>query len=203
VLEGWHLQEALNYYYLLRSMKLRGIVHKDALCIPTLARLVGCPIEMDESFLHSYSGLQEGAEKNCTVLGFNHDIVNRYCNRFHEYDMNFPLSQYKYKRLSESFDIARVVYEGSGETMTIEGDGIWKSCKCNQVGKCNAFLYWIEYHLPVQQGVQVISTDDEYHHQSIRLFQSQVHVDQDSIFRVQFNLNSEGLKDYDWSFGFE
>jgi len=203
VLEGWHLQEALNYFYILRSMKLRGIVCNNAFCIPSSARLVGCAIELDEFFINSYSGIEKGVKNIRTILDFNHDVVDAHCNRFHEYDMNYPLWQFKHRKLTEPFEIARILYEGSVETMMIEGDGVWKSCTFGKVGKCAAFLYWIDYHLPVQQGFQIISTKDEYHFQSIRLLKTPVVVANHTTFFVQFNLSSDDDSDYNWSFRIE
>ena len=181
-------------------MKLRGIIQTNAICIPKIALLVGCAIELDKTFLNSYSGIEEGTEKSTVVLGFNHDIVDFYCNRFHEYDMIFPLWQNKYKRLTESFEIARIHYEGSAEAMIIEGDNVWKSCPFDHVGHCNAFVFWIDYYLPVEDGLKIMSTGDRFHHQAIRMLPTPFAVDQDKIFRVSFNLSTEDLKDYNWKF---
>jgi len=181
-------------------MKLRGIVENHAFCIPKWAIVVGCAVELDESFVIAYSGIEEGPEKSATVLGFNHDDVDLYCNRFHEYDMIFPLWQYKCKRLTDTFEIARIHYEGSGETMTIEGDNTWKSCPFQRFGKCSAFAYWVDYHLPIEKGLGIISTGDSYHNQAIRMLPTPILVTQDQSFQVRFHLSTKGFQDYNWTF---
>jgi predicted RNA methylase len=45
ILEGWHIQEALNYFYLVRSFKSRGLISEAALSLPYLACVMACVVE--------------------------------------------------------------------------------------------------------------------------------------------------------------
>ena len=49
-LEGHHLQEFLNYYYTLRSLRRRGVVKPTAVSVPSYSRILGCAIQFHPSF---------------------------------------------------------------------------------------------------------------------------------------------------------
>jgi hypothetical protein len=155
---------------------------------------MGCAIELDPSFLDSYTGVND-------LLGFNHKDVHRYSARLHEYDLVFPLWQYKGKKLTTSFEVVRIQYDGSGELMTIKGDHVWVSCPFIDVGACSAFAYWVEYHLAVSDGTYMtISTGDHYHQQAVRMLPEPTLIGPDKTFEVRFSVSTNECNDYSWEF---
>ncbi len=48
MLQGWHLQEALNYFYLVRFLKLQGVILLFALSVPAQANVVACIVEFNK-----------------------------------------------------------------------------------------------------------------------------------------------------------
>ena len=51
ILEGWHIQEALNYFYTVRSLVKRGVVSPAAaLSVPAYANVMACVVEFDDFF---------------------------------------------------------------------------------------------------------------------------------------------------------
>ena len=140
ILEGWHLQEALNYYYLLRSLKSRGLISPATtsgfVSVPSYARVMGCTIQATEL---------STAYKRCDpeLMGFNHDVINQYGNRFHEYDLSLPMWNYNYDVLSDGIELARIEYDGTSNA--IVNNGAWIQAPFNKSGACHALLSWIEY----------------------------------------------------------
>ena len=62
VLEGWHLQEALNFYYLVQSMKRRGVISPTALCVPSSCSVMARVVQFDD-FHGAYSRVGDENEE--------------------------------------------------------------------------------------------------------------------------------------------
>lgn len=109
------------------------------------------------------------------AAGFHHKTVNHYGNRFHSYDVSLPLWQYKLRRLSQPFCVARIIYEG--KSMRIEDDA-WVSAKFEASGSADAVVFWVDYlyrsasgthkHASTNDRFNVISTSSSSHRQTIR-----------------------------------
>ena len=134
ILEGWHLQEALNYFYLLRALKNRGIISGRFISIPSCARVMGCAIQAND-LASAYKGC------DTELMGFNHDVINQYGNRFSEYDLSLPMWNYDYVVLSDEVELVKIDYG----TCEIINNKIWVDSTFQKVGTCHAMLSWIEY----------------------------------------------------------
>ena len=77
ILEGWHIQEALNYFYTVRSLVKRGVVSPAALSVPAYANVMACVVEFDD-FFSAYGKV--GVDDR--VSGFRHSAVNYYGDRY-------------------------------------------------------------------------------------------------------------------------
>ncbi len=50
ILEGWHIQEALNYFYTVRSLVKGGVVSPAAISVPAYANIMACVVEFGDFF---------------------------------------------------------------------------------------------------------------------------------------------------------
>ncbi|KAL7519461.1 hypothetical protein ACHAWX_004218 [Stephanocyclus meneghinianus] len=156
VLEGWHIQEALNYFYLVRSFKSRKLISQTAISVPTLAYVMACVVEFRE-FRNAYGKVGDGDEK---VAGFEHKTVNYYGDRYHTYDVSLPLWQYRWKRLSKPLCMAKFVYEG--DALAIDDDH-WVSSEFERCGSADAVVFWVDYLCRSAGGTHIqASTNDRF-----------------------------------------
>lgn len=188
-LEGWHLQEALNYYYTVRSLKQRRVISSNAISVPSYAAVMGCAVQFD-SFAKAYKrcGDTNGSSR---VRGFCHDVVNQLGCRYHQQDTSLPLWQYHYKRMTDSFELARISYEGS---CPIENNGVWKSVPFRMSGICHGLVSWIEYGLRIATDdsssgdcdFRVMTTASRSHQQLMRMLPAPVTLSEDNICNALF-----------------
>ena len=89
MLEGWHIQEALNYFYLIKSLKRRQVIKSDAISVPAFASIKACAIELHPDVFGAYS---EFPSKE--VCGFRHDDVTNHGALHHTYDKNTNSKMY-------------------------------------------------------------------------------------------------------------
>jgi hypothetical protein len=173
ILEGWELQEALNYLYTLRALKRRNVAKKDALSSPQEARIMGQAFES-----HAIAA----AYKRCDnpIRGFSHDVANR-LYPFNNHDISLPSWQYQMVALSSPFEIALVDYN----SCTVEQRRSEESVPFTKAGTCHGMILWVDYGLPAAEygAVEVLSTRGRPHNQLIRLLDPPVGVDEkDNIF---------------------
>lgn len=163
MLEGWHLQEALNYFYILRALRKRGLISGTAVSVPSYAAVMGCAIEAPD--------LGQAYNKcNHQLRGFKHDTINEHGNQFSEFDMSLPSWQYNYTPLTESFELARIDYrQGS----ILNNRTVVKQV-FNRTGTCHAMLVWIEYGVSVGDGTKILSTSGRSHRQIFRMLSEAV-----------------------------
>ena len=197
ILEGWHLQEALNYFYLLRSMKKRGIIKSDAVSVPSYASIKACAVQFDDSVVKAHCGLREPS-----ICGFSHEDVSQYGHFFSTHDMKLPLVQYKWKRLSDDFTIAKLAYDGSVEAMTINGDGEWTDTALKN-GECHGIVLWVEYGMRVKkerdekEAFSTITTGNRYHQQAFRFLKCPTAVKEGSHICVKPVFHTSSLEDHE------
>jgi protein arginine N-methyltransferase 7 len=209
ILEGWHLQESLNYFYTVRSLKKRGVVSSTALSVPAYANVMVCVVECDQ-FCTAYGHV--GSSTTNIVAGFKHSIVNHFGNRYHEYDVSLPLWQYRYKPLSKPLCVARIPYEGTNPTIEAT-DG---ATEFTSTGHAEAVVIWVDYacrtnNTSHQNGTEenfdIISTASSSHRPLIRKLSESVAVNEDDVqagtkfhCRASFGDNSDGIEDHSFSF---
>lgn len=187
ILEGWHLQEALNYYYTVKSLKERDIISSNALSVPSYAAVMGCAIQMN-AFESAYKAC--GDKKLGTrVRGFCHGLVNKLGDRYHRQDTSFPMWQYDCLRMTNSFELARISYEG---LCSIENNGASTSAPFQTPGICHGLLCWVEYGLRIGKKklsireceFQILTTDSRSHRQVVRKLPEPVTISKEDIGRA-------------------
>ena len=168
LLEGWHIQEALNYFYLIKSLKRKQVIKSDAISVPSFASIKACAIELDPDVFEAYS---EFPRKE--VCGFRHEDVANHGALHDTYDTLFPLWQYRWKPLSEPFEVAKMSYEGGEAKMHVSNCESWVSSNFTCPGSCHAVAFFIEYGMRVTdensvESFSMISTGNRYHQQALR-----------------------------------
>lgn len=174
MLEGWSLQEALNYYHLVRSMKERGLISPTSISVPSVAVIMAVVVEFDD-FSNAYGQVGDSEEK---VLGcFDHTPVNFFGNRYHTYDVSLPVSEYKYKALSDPFCVAKLLYDEVKMKSAESAGG-----KMIRAGNCQGVIFYVDYLCRVskekathhEDGAHyvTITTSSAYHRQVVRKLQA-------------------------------
>ncbi len=189
MMQVWNLPCALNYYYTLKSLKRRGLVKPDALSVPSFASVKCCAIEFHSCVVDAHCGLKTDNDGS-SICNIKHDEAILYGQNFCTHDIMFPLWQYKWKRLSKDFELAKINYEGDATLMTISGDGEWCHMDFSTFGTCHAIVHWIDYGLKVQEkgcgeeirmGFKVMTTGNKFNQQAVRMLPLPVSVDEDNI----------------------
>jgi protein arginine N-methyltransferase 7 len=189
ILEGWNLQEALNYYYLVRALRVRGVVSPTACVVPSSCRLMGCAVESEQLRL-AYRACGDVADKSDddgdndrhhagSIRGFDHSIVNYSGDCFHEFDLSLPLWQYPHRRLSSSFEIANLSFTDPSET-SIE---TMSRVNIDQVGTCDAIMVWLSYDLGLGHN-SMLSTDGRSYRQIVRMLKAPVPIEAQEVGRA-------------------
>ncbi len=209
MLEGWHLQEALNYCYTVCSLKKRGVVSSTALSVPAYANVMVCVVECDQ-FCTAYGHV--GSSTTNIVAGFKHSTVNHFGNRYHEYDVSLPLWQYRYKPLSKPTCVARIPYEGTNPTIESTGG----ASEITATGHAQAVVIWVDYACrtnktshqdKTEENFDIISTASSSHRQLIRKMSQPFAINEDDVkagakfyCRASFGKISDGIEDHSFTF---
>ena len=169
ILEGWHIQEALNLFYKIRVLRRKGVIGPSCSVSPISATIWGCAVELD-GIGQAYN-IEKGKDA-AMIRGFCHTMAMDHTARYDKVTANFSLWQYKHRLLSEPVEIATIPYE-SGDT--IQGNGEERTIKCTRRGTCTGLVYWVDYAVRAGDGKHVkISTFTRSHKQSVRLLQTPV-----------------------------
>lgn len=194
LLEGWHLQEALNYFYTLKNMKKRGVVKNNAISIPDTATIMICAAQFDNDIIKAHSSIHQSMLK-----GFHHDTVKKYADRFHTFDNKIYAGQYKWKRLSDNIPVAKIQYNGTAEDMKIDGDDQWKSFEINVEGEINGLLLWVDYAVKTSDNEHsTITTGNHYHQQACRFLSSPRKVESSSsvVAKVKITFDTQTFESH-------
>ena len=192
-LEGWHLQEAINFYYILRGLRQMdessNFISPDAIIIPQCARIMGCAVELNYDMAKAYGPLLDENEnikyeyfgemdkertkkKAIKICGFDHTLINHYVFlHIDSFDMKFNMFQYEYKMLTEPFELGNIDYR---QTVSLNSCGIGDSNLHRTVvfktnGICHGMMMWVEYDLGPYSGPKIISTNTRFDQQSFRM----------------------------------
>jgi len=190
ILEGWHLQEALNYYYLVRALKARDMLHPKYCSVPSVAVIRGVAIQ-SHSLSRAYGPCGDDKTK-ARISGFDHSRANHYGNRFNEYDLSLPMWEYDFEELTKSFEVARLQYTSNNGIEADAGLIIDKTVhvpfkRCG--GICNGIMIWIDYGICTSQDtseMSFLSTRERPHRQLIRLLTSPVKVSKEKRNHYEF-----------------
>lgn len=176
-LEKWHLQEAFNYYYLLRGLRSRGALDNNFISIPSRSHIMACFFE-SETIYNAYNDC--GDRKN-EICGFDHSTVNMYASRYHEHDLSIPLWQYsnKYIELTNVFELAILDYD----SVKID-DNLWRKASLLKPGTVHGVFLWVTYHFPFDKEeddgditTAILHTKDRPYNQLVRLMEKPVKID--------------------------
>jgi hypothetical protein len=178
VLEGWHLQEALNFYYIVRLLRSQQLLSDQAMILPRSCRIMGCIIQSDQ--LHSAYG---SCGDNGAIRGMDHSYVNKLGNLFHTYDLSLPMWQYEYTVLSDVIELGVLSYSDSNFMVPFETVA---RGRIHTSGRCDALMAWLEYSFPKpvlsssteaasdvappsRTSTSVLSTNNQSHRQIVRM----------------------------------
>lgn len=199
ILEGWHLQEALNYFYLVKALKQKGVVKSDALSVPSHANVMVCAIQFNQSIADAYTGLLQP-----NLCGFSHHEAFKYGEYFSAHDLKIPLFQYKWKRLSQNFCIAKLNYNGQVETMFNDSKhGEWVEADLSE-GVFHGIAIWVDYVVLVQgqshkedNCLQTITTGNFYHQQAFRFSKVPTTIPKEGAkLEVKISFDSNNFEDH-------
>jgi protein arginine N-methyltransferase 7 len=203
ILEGWHLQEAINYFFLLQSFQRRGLLSAEHVSLPSYARIMGCAIQSDALY-NAYSGCGGDTDTgnqtkdSSAVCGVDHGIVNHFAARYHEYDLSLPMWQYEYTKLTDAFEIGKLDYN----QLKIEGNGEWREVPfgLRSSGTCHGLLLWIDYgyasETKERMSEAMISTKACPYNQVVRLLETPISgVNQESVFRCRLSIGGDQMVD--------
>lgn len=201
MLEGWHLQECINYYFLLKSLQNRGLLATGHVSIPSHARVMGCAIQSD-SIYNAYKGCGDrhhiGKQDSTAVCGFDHAIVNSMGARYHEYDLSIPIWQYQNTELTDAFEIVKLDYN----QLVIDGNGEWAKAPFSlntSDATCHGLLLWIEYYYPSADTEQseTISTKLFQYNQVVRLMETPIPVEGDSMLHCRMTIGKNAIVNHE------
>ena len=193
VLEGWHLQEALNYFYLLRSLRGRGLIQDTYISIPSCASVMICGIEC-ESLVQAYKGCGDGSEE-AKICGFNHSDVKHYGDRYHQNGFPIRACEYDYAQLTEAAEVSRLCYD---ELSSIVGNDIQVKVPFQRGGTCHGILSWIEYGMQVEATREAtLSTNNKHHRQLFQLLSNPAIVSKGGHLLCRLKVGDlEGVEDH-------
>ncbi|KAL7498561.1 hypothetical protein ACHAWT_006432 [Skeletonema menzelii] len=216
MLEGWSLQEALNYFYLVRSMKQRGLISLTSISIPSVAIIMAVAVECDD-FFQAYGQVGDSEEK---ILGcFDHNPVNFFGDRYSNYDVSLRVSEYKYKALSDPFCVAKLLYDEVKIEAGGEKDG-WASGKITRPGNCQGAIFYLDYLccVPKEKGTHqkdgmhyaTVTTSSASHRQIVRKLQSSTVITEADVqkgtkcfCKASFEDDINGIEDHSFTFKIE
>ncbi len=174
IMQSWCIATALNYHYIIKSLKRRMLLKPDAISVPSFATIKCCAVEFHTDVIKAHCGLS--MESLC---GLSHESVKSYAENFSKYDMTFPLWQYEWKRLSDDYSIAKILYEGPLENMDmVDDDANWTEIQFSHSGICHCVVFWVDYSVRINQGdgtthnYKTMTTGNRHHQQTVKMLES-------------------------------
>jgi type III protein arginine methyltransferase len=167
-LEGHGVQEAVNFFNILRMLKEKKVICSNSLVVPHRAIILAQGIECAD-IAKAYCK----CENDCCG-GFDHKAINDYWS-FDEHPISLPLYEYNFRPVTEIVAIASFEYENDvirfhlspSETVTVQR---WPSLFAKQkecmildkltveanfldgVSICHAITFWIDYQARISDS---------------------------------------------------
>lgn len=161
ILEGWHLQEAMNLYYTVRMLRSNGLVSEKSIVIPSECRIMGCIIESNQiRSAYRACGDHNATTKDESICGLDHSFVNEIGSRFNEYDLSLPLWQFDYNVLSDVIELGNLAYCDPTAPPFVEP--IVARAGFHTAGRCDALLVWLEYFFPASHRLATTRKTADY-----------------------------------------
>ena len=149
VLEGWHLQEALNFFNIVRSLRKRRMISRTARVLPGRCRIMACAIESVEL----RSAYKACGDTESRLMGFDHKYINKLGGDFSQFDLVLPMWQYEYTRLSENVELAYLDFERSCDDDGHHLGQVFASkAKFTRKGNFDAVMVWVEFEFHSLEG---------------------------------------------------
>ena len=149
VLEGWHWQEALNFFYTLQSLRSRDLITQKTNIVPARCRIMGCAVESSQL----RSAYKPCGDDSRQILGLDHSYINNVGGDVSKYDLCLPMWQYDYREISEQVELTtlnfKVAESEPGKTKS--------QAKFILDGQFDAILYWVEYDFDNHRGADKLS----------------------------------------------
>ena len=173
-LEGCHILEALNFYYILKGLRHLGIASSDCLTMPIYASIQACAIQFERPISTVYQSI-----KNDSICDFNHAAVNHYFDQIEQRDIYLPLWQYKYQKLTKDVELTKLLFDRE----QIDSYG---PCEVSfeSIGSCHGLIVWVDYGL---QG-DLLSTLTRQHRQLVRLFPQPFEVTTENLHETKLSI---------------
>jgi len=167
-LQGFPLQEALNFYYILQGLQCKDILSPDFTVLPQRARIMGCAVELPPEMINAYGPFSHKEKKE--ICGLDHTPLYQWHGRdIDQYDIPFYMWQYGYTSLTDPFELDCLEYEILDLSKSISKVPAWKKVPFRKDGICHGMLIWVEYDLPSSSDrTNICSTNNEHHSQLIR-----------------------------------
>jgi type III protein arginine methyltransferase len=162
VMEDWPLIQALNLYFMTRSLRKRGILTDRTIMLPGTVRLVGCAIESKQlySAYRPCGDDDEVSDNSSMIHGIRHRVINRLLSQYHssdydgvnkdddtkhrfQYDLSLPMWQYDCTRLTPPVELARLSYNEPSAEASVQTTS--RVPFFNRSGVCHAMMVWVEY----------------------------------------------------------
>ena len=140
VLEGWHLQEALNFYYVVHRLRSNGIINKETIVLPCVCRVMGCVIE-SPTLRRAYGPC--GDKKSASIHGISHAYANRIGRDGRGNDITMSMWQYDFAVLSQTFELGILEYMNPNAPTVPTATNVASTFHTR--GRCDALLVWLEY----------------------------------------------------------
>ena len=135
VLEGYPIQEALNFLYTIRMLKRKDCVKSDIKCVPCRATILACGVECFD--------IGNAYRIKDVYGGFDHTAVTKYC-QFGEYTISIPVYEYNYRRVTETVVIGNLDFEKAVEDKKNE---TIKASFINADATVHCIMFWVEYNV--------------------------------------------------------
>jgi len=169
-------------------------------------------------FKDFYGAYGKVGDNDGMVAGFQHGAVNFHGARYHTYDVSLPLCQYQYKRLSKTFCIAKIDYDGNNpKLVAVDDDGEgWACTQFERTGTAHAFVCWVDYMCRTDEGrylhengdlFDVISTSSSSHNQAVRKLDEAIAITESIVNDgtkfccfASFGSDPDGIEDHSFAF---
>jgi protein arginine N-methyltransferase 7 len=182
LLENWHLEEAINYYNLVRALRRTKLITPDACVIPSICRVMGCAIQSDQL----RSAYRACGDEKGKIHGLDHQYVNAIGADFHQYNLNLPMWQYEYQMLSAPCVLATLDYRSPGNG-PVRGEA---QMPFTAKGRCDALLIWVEYSAVADCTLRY-TTNNHFHHQAVRMLPTSWIVDPSEMSKTALICQSQ------------
>jgi len=161
VLEGWHLQEALNFYGILSVLRVNQIISPSIKIVPQKCQVWGCLVESDD-LGSAYKRC--GDNRAGRICSFDHSFVNNLMWGSSFPTLALPLWQHDYKALSEPFELGCLNYIDPSSSV-LSATTTVKLCV---PGRIDAMKVWVDYDLDDDEGA-TITTNNRMHNQLLHM----------------------------------